>query len=712
MRRQRFALFRKTVFGARALLIALTATLTAFGFVGLWAAVAAAPAAKVFRAGACAVDVTPPKLPAIINGGMSERTSSEVTDPLHCRALVLDDGTTQLVIAVVDSCVLPRSLIEEAKSLAQRATGIPAENMLVSATHCHSAPSVVGALGSGVDEAYARFLPGKIAEAIVKAKKNLAEARIGWAVGRDPKNVFCRRFLMKPGTAPTNPFSGTTNDQAMMNPGYQNPSAIRRTGPVDDSVSVISVQAKSGRPIALLGNYSTHYAGAPGISADYFGVFCRRIGELIGARGEPAFVGLMTNGTSGDANCCDFLNPPRKFDHFTVGEDVAQAAFAAYKTIRYYDWVPLAVAAKELTLEVRMPKAEEVARAKDFLAKANPPDGKPRTVPEVYARETILLSEMPPTRQVNLQAMRIGDLGIAAFPNEVFGSTGLEVKAKSPLKPTVNIELANGYFGYLPPPDQFPLGGYTTWRARSSCLEVQAEPKIKAAILELLASVAAARRGEPSIPSSGDSAACDRPVPLLTRQDEATGELAGWKFFSEDPKAKPADVWKLAPDGVLTCRGKPKGYIATEKQYTDFTLRLEWRWPKDKTGSGGILVRMTGPDKIWPKSLEPQINAGDAGDLWGLDGFALAGPPDRTKVIAESPFGKLTNVKKTAAMEKPAGEWNRYEIVARGDTVVLSINGREVNRATRCDVVPGRICLTAEGDEYYFRNVELIPGDR
>ncbi|MCX7671850.1 MAG: hypothetical protein N2439_17495, partial [Anaerolineae bacterium] len=402
--------------------------------------------------------------------------------PLFCRALVLDDGSTQLAIAVVDSCVVPRPLIDHAKAMAERQTGIPASHMLVSATHCHSAPSVWGALGTGVDEDYAQFLPPKIAEAIAGAKKNLAPARIGWAVGRDPKNVFCRRFVMKPGTAPTNPFSGVKNAQAMMNPGYQNPNAIRRTGPVDDSVSVISVQAKCGRPIAVLGNYSTHYAGAPGISADYFGVFCRRIGELIGAKGEPAFVGLMTNGTSGDANCCDFVNPPRKFDHFTVGEDVAQAAFAAYKTIQYYDWVPLAVAEKELTLDVRMPSAQEVAEAKEFLAKANLPDGKPRNVPEVYARETIILSELPPTRQVNLQAMRIGDLGIAAFPNEVFGSTGLEVKARSPLRPTVNIELANGYYGYLPPPDQFPLGGYTTWRARSSCLEVQAEPKIKAAI--------------------------------------------------------------------------------------------------------------------------------------------------------------------------------------------------------------------------------------
>lgn len=447
---------------------------------------------RVLRAGAAAVDITPQKFPVLVNGGMLEHKATKVTDPIYARSLVLDDGTVTIALTVVDSCVLPQPLIDDAKTQASRRTGIPVEHMMVSATHCHSAPSVCGALGTDVDEEYARFLPGKIAEAIVAAHGRSVPARIGWGVAKDPKNVFCRRFLMKPGTAATNPFGGTKNDQAQMNPGYQNPNALRRTGPVDDDVSIIAVQSLDGQPLCVLGNYSTHYAGAPPISADYFGVFCRRIGELIGA--GPEFVGIMSNGTSGDANCCDFVNPPRKFDRFTVGEDVAQAALAAYKTIEYYTWVPLVVRQKTLTLQVRMPSAEEVAAARAHLAGLK--DGKLRTVPDVYARETVLLSQMPATRQVPLQVFRLGPLGITAIPNEVFGSTGLRIKAQSPLKPTINIELANAYHGYLPPPDQFPLGGYTTWRARSSCLEVEAEPKIFAALMELLAEAARSRADE------------------------------------------------------------------------------------------------------------------------------------------------------------------------------------------------------------------------
>jgi hypothetical protein len=145
-----------------------------------------------------------------------------------------------------------------------------------------------------------------------------------------------------------------------------------------------------------------------------------------------------------------------------------------------------------LTLGVRMPSEEEVARAKAVVAKL--PDGRPRNITESYARETVLLSQMPPTRELKLQAIRIGQLGIAALPCEAFGSTGLEIKKRSPLKPTFNIDLANGYFGYLPPPDQHKLGGYTTWRARTSMLEANAEPKVVATMLELLESVASSAR--------------------------------------------------------------------------------------------------------------------------------------------------------------------------------------------------------------------------
>jgi len=205
-------------------------------------------------------------------------------------------------------------------------------------------------------------------------------------------------------------------------------------------------------------------------------------------------------------------------------------------------------------------------------------------------------------------------------------------------------------------------------------------------------------------------------VAVCRAADMAQGEIdmfaapgaVTWKHFSEKPLGQRDEVWQLR-DGVMVCKGTPRGYLYTEQKFTNFVLKLQWRWPEGKPGNGGVLIRMTGEHKIWPKSLEAQINAGDAGDFWGLDGFRLDGPADRKKELDNPQFGKLINLKKTAAAEKPAGQWNDYVIEANGDTVTLTINGKTVNRATGCDVVAGPILLTAEGDEIHFRNMRITP---
>ena len=89
--------------------------LAAFVFLGLVATSFAAEPEPVFRAGAFAIDVTPKKFPISVNGGMSDREVKSANDPLHARCLVLDDGKTKLAIVVVDSCMLPRELIDDAK---------------------------------------------------------------------------------------------------------------------------------------------------------------------------------------------------------------------------------------------------------------------------------------------------------------------------------------------------------------------------------------------------------------------------------------------------------------------------------------------------------------------------------------------------------------------------------------------------------------------
>jgi hypothetical protein len=138
-----------------------------------------------------------------------------------------------------------------------------------------------------------------------------------------------------------------------------------------------------------------------------------------------------------------------------------------------------------MTLGVRKPAPDEVSRAREIMSRAKK---LPRmeTQEEIYARETVQLNDYPSQVSLILQAYRIGDLAVCSTPCETFAETGMEIKSRSPFKPTFTVELANGYNGYLPTPEQHQLGGYETWRAKSSYLEVDASTKITETLLSLL----------------------------------------------------------------------------------------------------------------------------------------------------------------------------------------------------------------------------------
>lgn len=437
-----------------------------------------------FRAGASVVDISPTKLPVIVNAMFEERSADRVIDPLYARCLILDDGTTRIVFAVVDSCVLPRDLVDRAKELATSSTGIPVDRMLVSATHTHSAPSVMGCLGSRVDPEYSAWLPVRIAEAIIQAATQTVPARIGWAVIEDWQHTFNRRWIRRPDRMLTDPF-GVRNVRAQMHPGHESPDVTGPSGPVDPALSVLAVQTLDGRPLALLANYSQHYYGSPLLSSDYYGRFTKHVAQKLSA--DERFVCLMSQGTSGDLMWMDYSAPPREIGYDAYAEEVASRALEAYARIEWKNFVPLAMAEQKVTLHFRVPDDERLAWARGVSEKLN--GGIPRTHPEIYAREAIHLHERP-TAELKLQAIKIGDLGIAAIPNEVFALTGLKIKARSPFATTFTVGLANGAEGYIPPPEQHKLGGYTTWPARTAGLVPEAEPKILETIIASLEAVA------------------------------------------------------------------------------------------------------------------------------------------------------------------------------------------------------------------------------
>jgi putative membrane-bound dehydrogenase-like protein len=442
---------------------------------------------RAFRAGAATVNVNPTSTESIIAGGFLEGRASTVQDSLWVRAIVLDDGATRLALTVVDTCMMQQSLIDQAKKLASEQCGIPVDHMLVSATHTHSAPSAMGCLGTRQDEAYAAMLPGKIAEAIVAAHARLQPARIGWGSVDDWEHTHNRRWIRHLDRKVIDPFGDATGI-ANMHPGYQSPDVIGPSGPVDPTLSVISVQSLEGKAIAVYANYSQHYFGAPPISADYYGLFCKYIAEMLGEGGEGngPFVCAISQGTSGDLMWMDYGSPAKNISMSQYAESVAKVADKALDAIEYQNHVTLGCVEKSLKLGYRSPSESRRKWAEPIAAQIQ--GDIPKSIQEVYAREALILHERQST-EIKLQAIRIGELTIATLPNEVYALTGLKLKGRSPGLHHFNVELANGAEGYIPPPEQHTLGGYTTWPARTAGLEVAAEPKIVDALVEGLEQV-------------------------------------------------------------------------------------------------------------------------------------------------------------------------------------------------------------------------------
>jgi hypothetical protein len=446
---------------------------------------ALAPAAD-FKAGAFAEDVTPTKFPISVNGGFADRKATVANDPLHARCLVLDNGRTKLAIVVVDSCMMPRELLDAAKVLAEKKTGIPAAHILISATHTHSAPTVAGVFQSDPDAGYVQFLTEKIAEGIEQAHKRLVPAKIAWGVAQEPNQVFNRRWKMKPGFKNANPFGG--EDKVRMNPPRANPDLIEPAGPTDPAVTVLSVRTADDKPLALFATYSLHYVGdLPPLSADYFGAFANSVTSKLKA--DKDFVAALSNGTSGDVNNIDFKAEATKTAPGErcrlVADAVATTALKAVEGAKYDTPIGLKALTAEIELGVRKPSADEVKRAEGILEKAK--GRELRGAEEVYARETVLIAKYPDTVKVPLQLLVIDSRAVVAIPCEVFTEIGLEIKKSvSIYKTTAVVSLANGYFGYLPTPAQHALGGYETWRARSSFLEVDASVKITKAVSDLM----------------------------------------------------------------------------------------------------------------------------------------------------------------------------------------------------------------------------------
>ena len=650
----------------------------------------AQPSAKAFRAGAVAVDVTPTKAESIVAGQFLEVRSTTITDKLYARAIVLDDGQTQMALVVVDTCMMPTDLISKARQLAHQKCGIPVQNMTISATHTHSAPAAMGCLGTRMDSEYAAVLPIKIADAIAAAHSRLQPARIGWSSIDDWEHTHNRRWIRKPEAKIVDPFGNATG-RAHMHPGYLSRDIIGPSGPVDPELSLVSVQSIQGEPLALLANYSQHYFGSKPVSADYFGLFAKDMAKHLGQSGDGngPFVCAMSQGTSGDLMWMDYGSPAKQLTTQAYATAVAEYAQKALSTIDYHNWVELGVVEKSLTLNYRVSDEARLAWAKPIAEKIV--DDLPKSLPEVYAREALILHERQSTK-INLQALRIGDLTIATLPNEVYALTGLKLKTRAPGQHHFNIELAGGAEGYIPPPEQHALGGYTTWPARTAGLEVNAEPQIVETLLTALEEVTRKPRRNIQEDQGAYTKAIIEQRPLAYwRLGEADGRVAQSAVPGQlEAHLDGGFAWYLPGVGSGTGSGdgeylKPTafsgpqhinravhladGKLRIDNALTggDFTLSM-WFWLGEASGAS----KRSGCLCLFPNGARLMADQDEQHRValrWQTDG-------ERPQIAIE----------KVDGLGRPshggfADDWHNVTIIAKGDDCTVMIDGR-VDKAT------------------------------
>lgn len=616
-----------------------------------------------FKAGSYVINVTPEKLPALINGHFTPRYFDKVKTPVNARCVVLQKGKEKIALVVVDSCGVGKVLLDEAKALIEKEIGIAKNQIMISSTHTHSAPSAKGALGSDAKGEYKKYLRDKIVQGVIEANKQLRPAEIGWGSCEAPEHTAVRRWLIRSDHTDKDPFGNISVKANMHAPGRGMEKVTGESGPEDPQLSLISFKGLDGNPIAVLANFSMHYfAGEQGISADYFGLFSEGLKNELST--NKNFVGIMSHGCSGDIWRRDYSKPAQKIKIEEYSKQMTKMAVDVYKNMKHYTADTLAMKEVRKEYDLRLPSNERLIWAKDIIAKMGDRGAKNKT--EVYAREALMIHEMK-KKTIVQQAIQIGDIGIATSPCETYALTGIKIKERSPLPKTMVIELANGTDGYIPPPEQHWFGGYNTWTARSAGLEIQAEPKITETAIALLEEVSGKPRRVYKQKSGKIVANTKALKPLAYyRLDEMDGKTV------EDHTANNNNAF--LEDGIAHFLTGPEAFKVNDQENrsihfnggrlaagfsnlkTDYTVSF-WVWNGFPNGERDI----TG----WIFSRGNKLSL-EKGDHFGINkqGFLC---------FQKSSKGSAKIVGKT---EVKRWTWSHVSLVRKGETVSLYLNGK------------------------------------
>lgn len=442
---------------------------------------ASATAANVGRAetlvGVAETDITPP-LGFPIAGYYHERLAVGAHDPLKAKAIVFLGDADRAAIVVCDLTGVATDLTSEVRRRAAEQTGIPAQNIVIAATHSHTAPDygkdLYQYLAGPVDlqkQPYSERLIAQTVEAIVGAKKAAGPVVLSAGSAQEITPVsFNRRFVMRDGSVRT-----------WMN--YKNPDVVRAAGPIDPEISLLLVRsAQDKKPLGLFTNFPLHLdtVGGTQWSGDYPYYIEQELRKSLGRE----LISIFGNGCCGDINHVDPNRQERNRTDF-IGKSIAASIEPALATLRPIEKPVLRVRTASVRLPLPDISATDVKRA-ELLLKAVQAGQKVEMLEHVAAYKTIMLDALrnkPPFSRptdylktglthklagsgdslpVDVHAICLGtDTAIVCLPGEVFVDLGLAIKRGSPFRTTLVVELSNSVETfYIPTRAAYAGGGY------------------------------------------------------------------------------------------------------------------------------------------------------------------------------------------------------------------------------------------------------------
>jgi len=422
------------------------------------------PGSGPLQAGVATIDITPP-IGYRMSGYFRERLCTGIDNPLQAKALVLQQGATQTAWVFCDLIGLHTELSQDARQQITETTGIPTNNILITATHSHTGPLYFGALrdhfhaqalaqhGEDPQEEvdYAALLIKRIARVVKQAQQQCSPMHVEAGTVAQKGLSFNRRFFMKDGPV-------------RFNPGVLNPNIIKAAGPIDPDLGILLFREPEGGPVrAGLVNFALHLdtVGGTRYAADYPYYLEQTLRQTWG----QDFVLLFGTGCCGDINHIDVTRKERLKTDFigqTLGKTVSQQA----GTLVPIKQPALEARHQSLCVPLQSYTQTQLQQAQADVLQMN--TRQLSFMQKVKAYKTLSLASYK-GRSINLevQVFRISDqLAVVGLPGEVFVGLGLAIKQASPFATTLVIQLCQDAPGYIPTQKAFKEGSYETVNSR------------------------------------------------------------------------------------------------------------------------------------------------------------------------------------------------------------------------------------------------------